>query len=81
MNEIYNLMNKQGYKINNIDVIVYIEKPMLKEYKPLMRKNIASLLHTDELNINVKATRGEGIGDIGNMKGISAEAVCTIVSK
>lgn len=81
MKEIYDIMNKQGYKINNIDVIIYIEKPMLKEYKPLMRKNIASLLHTDELNVNVKATRGEGIGYIGNMEGISAEAVCTIVSK
>lgn len=81
MNEVYKIMDSKGYKINNIDVIIYIEKPILKDYKPLMKKNIASLLHTEETNINVKATRGEGLGFIGRMEGISAEAVCTIITK
>lgn len=81
MNEIYKIMDLKGYKINNIDVIIYIEKPILKDYKPLMKKNIASLLHTEEINVNVKATRGEGLGFIGRMEGISAEAVCTLITK
>ena len=46
-----------------------------------MENNIASLLKTDVSNVNVKATRGEGIGYIGKMEGISAEAVCLLVKK
>ena len=81
MNEVYKLMDSYGYKINNIDITIYIEKPILKDYKPLMENNIASLLKTDVSNVNVKATRGEGIGYIGKMEGISAEAVCLLVKK
>lgn len=81
MKKVYELMDKSGYKIGNIDIMIYIEKPILKEYKPLMEQNIASLLKTEKNNINVKATRGEGIGFIGRMEGISAEAVCLLVRK
>lgn len=81
MNEIFKVMDEEGYKVNNIDVSIYIEKPILKDYKPLMEKNIAKLLNTDVNNVNVKATRGEGLGYIGNMEGITAECVCLLVSK
>lgn len=81
MKEVYKLMNEQGYEIGNIDVTIYIEKPILKEYKPIMEENIANLLHTRKENVNVKATRGEGIGFIGRMEGISAEAVCLLIKK
>lgn len=78
MEEIYKLMNEQKYIISNLDITIYIEKPMLKEYKPIMEQNIASLLKCDISQVNVKATRGEGIGYIGNMEGISAEAICLL---
>lgn len=81
VDEVYKIMDKMGYKINNIDIIVYIEKPSLMPYKALMKENIARLLHTDLDNVNVKATRGEGLGYVGEMKGISAEAVVMLVRK
>ena len=46
-----------------------------------MRKVISELLHTDIENVNVKATRREGLGFIGKQEGISAEAVVLLVSK
>lgn len=81
MNDIYNVMNGMGYDIGNLDITIYCEKPILKDYKPIMEKNISELLHTDSNNINVKATRGEGIGFIGRGEGISAEAVCLLFKK
>lgn len=77
--EVYKMMNKMGYIINNLDVTIYLEKPILKDHKQKMEENVAKLLHTDITNVNVKATRGEGLGYIGNMEGISAEAVCLLV--
>lgn len=81
VDEVYKIMDKKGYEINNIDIIIFIEKPNLVKYKPLMRQNIAALLHTDINNVNVKATRREGLGYIGNMEGISAESVVMLKRK
>ena len=46
-----------------------------------MEENICNLLHTNIVNVNVKATRGEGIGFIGRGEGVSAEAVCLLKKK
>ena len=81
VDEVYKIMDQMNYEINNIDIIIYIEKPNLVPYKQKMRQNIASLLHTDINNVNVKATRREGLGYIGNMEGISAEAVVLLRRK
>lgn len=81
MEKAFDLMTKEGYEINNLDVTIYIEKPLLKNYKPLMVNNIAELLNTNINKINVKATRGEGLGYIGNLEGISAEAICLLQRK
>ena len=81
MDEVFKIMDEQGYRVSNMDITIYIEKPILKDYKPLMEENIANHLHTDKTNINVKATRGEGIGFIGRMEGVSAEAVCLLINK
>lgn len=81
MEEVYKILDRSGYIINNLDITIYLEKPILKDYKALMEQNIASLLHTDVNKVNVKATRGEGLGYIGRMEGISAEAICTIIQK
>lgn len=81
VSEVYRVMDEKGYMINNLDATVYLEEPNLVGYKDEMKKNIASLLHTEARKINIKATRGEGLGYIGKKEGISAEAVCLIVLK
>ena len=65
----------------NLDIIIYLEKPHLKEYKSLMKENIASLLHTTLDSVNVKATRKEGLGPIGKGEAIEAEAVVMLKLK
>lgn len=77
----YEMMDLEGYKIGNIDSLIIIEKPKMAPYIDLMRKNIADVLHTDIKNINVKATRAEGLGFIGEGKGAMAEAVCLLIEK
>ncbi len=75
VNEVVNIMENNHYEVNNIDIIVYLEKPHLKDYKEQIKNNIANLLKTSPLNVNIKATRMEKLGFIGRMEGISAEAV------
>ncbi len=77
--EAYKMMIERGYQINNVDSIIVIEKPKMAPYLDTMRKNIAQALHTDETNINVKATCAEGLGFVGEEKGVLAQAVVMLV--
>lgn len=69
------MMEKRQYRIANLDVTVFLERPFLQPYKPLMRDNIAGLLNVSSACVNIKATRGEGLGFIGRGEGITAACV------
>ena len=73
-----NLINENGYKIENIDCTVIAQKPKIKDYIYNMRKNIAEDCGISITLVNVKATTEEGLGFTGDGSGISAHAVCLI---
>lgn len=75
VNEVIMLMKQKGYLVNNIDISIYLEKPILSPYKLQIKANVCSLLQIKPEFVNVKATRGEGLGYIGRGEGITAEAV------
>ena len=77
----YQMMEERGYEIGNIDALVVIEKPKLAPHIEKMCENIAAILKTDVANVNIKATRGEGLGYIGNEEGAEAYCVCLLVKK
>lgn len=74
--EVMKYVNKEKFKVENIDVIVYLEKPNLKNYKKQMAENIKNL--TKCSFVNVKATTLEKKGLIGRGEGIASEAVVLI---
>jgi 2-C-methyl-D-erythritol 2,4-cyclodiphosphate synthase len=73
------MMDEHGYVLGNLDVTIYLEEPHLKHYKEQMKQNIAILLGASSDQVNVKATRGEGLGFIGRKEGICAECVVLII--
>ena len=76
--EVKKLLEKEKYEIVNIDSIVMIEKPILRPFIDDMTKNMASLLGIKKEQINIKATRGEGLGFIGEGLGVEASVVVLI---
>ncbi len=75
------LLDKNNYKVINIDSLVIIEKPKLAPYIEQMRNNIANTLDIDIKQINVKATCSEGLGFVGQGQGAIAQAVVLIDEK
>lgn len=75
------LLDKNNYKVINIDGLVIIEKPKLAPYIEQMRNNIANTLDIDIKQINVKATCAEGLGFVGQGQGAIAQAVVLIDEK
>ncbi len=77
----WDFMDTYGYSLHNLDVTIMIERPKLAPYITQMRENIAGALHCDLSQVNVKATRGEGLGYVGREEGVMAQAVVLLVKK
>ena len=73
--KVVTLMKEKGYRINNIDVMVTLEKPKLKDYIVEMRNNIANILETSIDNVSVKAGTNEGLGALGRGEAVKAEVI------
>ena len=73
--KIVTLMKEKGYRINNIDVMVTLEKPKLKDYIVEMRNNIANILETSIDNVSVKAGTNEGLDALGRGEAVKAEVI------
>lgn len=71
----YELVKSKGYFIGNIDSVISLQKPKVKDYIPEMQKTIAAVLEIDIDNVSVKATTTEGLGFEGREEGVSAQAV------
>lgn len=76
LEEVISRIESLGYIVNNVDVIVYLLKPNLKDYKIQMAKNISSL--TNCMHVNVKAATLNKRGLISLSEGIGAEAVVSL---
>jgi len=72
------ILKKEKFKIENIDCTLQIEVPKVAPFLPLMRQNIAMSLGLALHQVNVKATRAEKLGFVGEEKGVVAYAVCMI---
>ena len=81
LEDVRKILNEKNYEIVNIDTIVYLEKPNLKNYKPEMAKEMAILLQINPYQVNVKATTTEQKGLVGKGEGIGAEAIVLLKKK
>lgn len=69
---------ENGYSINNIDATIIAQKPKMRPYIEIMRKNIATALNININQVNIKATTEEGLGFTGEMLGISAQSIASV---
>ena len=75
------LMEKERYRLNNLDCTLVAQVPKLAPYLPEMRKQLARVLQATENLINIKATTSEGLGFCGKREGMEAFAVVSLIQK
>lgn len=73
-----NKIEAQGYQIENIDSIICLQIPKLKDYIEEMKSCLSSILKIDKQDISIKATTTEHLGFTGRGEGIAAYSVCLI---
>lgn len=78
LSESINKIVSEGYTINNIDSVVIIQKPKLKEYILPIRENLARTIGIPINRISVKATTVDYLGAIGAGDGWASQVIVTI---
>ena len=68
-------MAEKNFIIGNLDSTVVAERPTIGPFIPRMKEQIAGGLKISPQRINIKATTSEGLGFIGEGKGMAAYAV------
>jgi len=68
----------KGFRIVNLDTIVFAEAPRLGSQRQDMQQMIAKTMSVAAEQVNIKATTTEGLGVIGKGEGIGAMCVALI---
>ena len=76
LQEIGKKINFEKLEIVNIDISLVLEQPKISPYKEEIAENIAKNLFLKPNQVNIKATRGEGLGFVGRSEG----AICYAIS-
>jgi 2-C-methyl-D-erythritol 4-phosphate cytidylyltransferase / 2-C-methyl-D-erythritol 2,4-cyclodiphosphate synthase len=75
---IIEILNKNNFYINNIDINLICEQPKISEYRKKIIDSLSNLLDLDKNLINLKGKTVEKLGLIGKEKAIACEVVCSI---
>jgi 2-C-methyl-D-erythritol 2,4-cyclodiphosphate synthase len=71
-------LNRGGWRVVNVDVIIFAQEPKLGPVKSAVRASLAELLALPPDAVNVKAKTGESVGHIGRAEAMSCQAVVLI---
>lgn len=72
------LVTAGGWRLQNVDCTVILERPKLKDYRLAIRENIARLLALDLDRVNVKFKTAEKVGPVGEGRSAEAQAIALI---
>ena len=75
---IIDILNKNKFYINNLDINLICEKPKVSKYRIKIINSLSNLLNLNKDLINLKGKTVEKLGLIGKEKAIACEVVCSI---
>ena len=70
-----------GWKIVNIDCIVFAQRPKLLPHRQTIRQRIADILGIESERVGLQAKTGEGLGPVGREEAIEAQCVALLEAK
>jgi len=72
------LLDDEGYRLNNIDATIIAQEPKIAPYIDSMKQVLTNILEVDASQVNIKATTTEKLGFEGREEGIAVQAIALI---
>ena len=80
LSQVVALIESEGYGVKNISVAIQAEKPRMKKYIDEMKNALAKALKVDQTAVGISAGTNEGLGYVGEGKGITVNAYALLYS-
>ena len=74
LSRVMDIIKEKGYLVQNVSIAIQAEKPRLAKYIDEMKNALASALKIDPSAVGISAGTNEGLGYIGEGKGITVNA-------
>ena len=78
LKEVTSMLANKGWKIENVDCTVCLERPKVNPHIEAMKKTLAPLMNISDEDVSIKATTNEKLGYVGREEGVCAYAVALI---
>jgi 2-C-methyl-D-erythritol 2,4-cyclodiphosphate synthase len=78
LGQVHAAIRAAGYKIVNLDCIVFAQRPKLTPFKVTIQQRIANILALEAHQIGIKAKTGESIGEVGRDEIMMAQCVALL---
>jgi 2-C-methyl-D-erythritol 2,4-cyclodiphosphate synthase len=72
------LVHDSGYAIGNVDCVIMLQRPKIKDYIPQMQQTLSAIMAIPPDCVSVKATTTERLGFVGREEGVAAQVVALI---
>ena len=72
------MVQRAGYQIENLDVVVVLERPKIAPHLPAIRDGLARAVGVSADRVSVKGKTNEGVDAVGRGEAIAAHAVCLL---
>ena len=81
LQRVHGMLVEKNYKLLNLSVTILAEHPKLSPYIDCMKENLAHVLHSHPSQIGITAGTNEGLGYVGEGKGITVHAYALLNHK
>ncbi len=81
LKEVLRIKDQKDYRIVNADVTLVAQSPRIAPFYSKIAENVAALLKIPRNRFNLKATTTEGLGWVGEGRGMAATAVVLLRKK
>ena len=75
------IVRTAGFAIDNVDVVIVLERPKLGPYKTEMERHLAEAIGIPPEAVSVKAKTNEGVDAVGRGEAIAAHAVAMLSNR
>ena len=75
LTEVVALVRARGLAVENVDVVVILERPKLGPHRDAIQASVAAAIGIDASRVSVKAKTNEGVDAVGRGEAIAAHAV------
>ena len=72
------LVTEKGFRIVNVDSTVILEQPKLKDFRLVIREQLAAALNIELDRMSVKFKTAEKVGPVGEGRSVEAQALVTL---